>query len=100
MGIANKEDILFADYRILPYGNIVFKEETVKISKRLTDWFRTMGSLLSEDLENGNISGPIRHFCPDTTLPKNKLQMVKRNESCYSRRWTGHSDFRRVPVSP
>ena len=43
MGIANKEDILFADYRILPYGNIVFKEETVKISKRLTDWFRTNG---------------------------------------------------------
>ena len=93
MGIANKEDILFADYRILPYGNIVFKEETVKISKRLTDWFRTMGSLLSEDLENGNISGPIRHFCPDTTLPKNSSQMGKKNESSYFSRRMGNEDL-------
>lgn len=43
MKIADKEDILFTDYRILPYGNIIFKKDTVKTSKRLTDWLRTNG---------------------------------------------------------
>lgn len=43
MGIAQKEDILFMDCRVVPYGNIIFKKGTVKTAEYLTDWLRKNG---------------------------------------------------------
>ncbi|MCI9008968.1 MAG: hypothetical protein HFI13_12760 [Lachnospiraceae bacterium] len=43
MGIAEKEDILFMDCRVVPYGNIIFKKGTVKTAEYLTGWLRKSG---------------------------------------------------------
>lgn len=43
MGLAEQQDILFVDYRVLPYGNVIFKMGTEKIALELTEWFQNVG---------------------------------------------------------
>lgn len=43
LGIAQKEDILFSDYRILPYGNVVMLKETEKHLPSVREYVENSG---------------------------------------------------------
>lgn len=43
MKIANKEDILITDYRIVPYANVIFDKEMIKIRKLIIDYLQNIG---------------------------------------------------------
>ncbi len=42
MGVANKEDILFTDYRILPFGNVVLKNGDEEYAKSIVSWLNSI----------------------------------------------------------
>lgn len=43
IGICREEQVLFSDYRILPYGNVVFKRKTKETAENLVRAFRKQG---------------------------------------------------------
>jgi len=43
MGLATAQEILFSDYRILKYGNVIFKKGTEEKAQELTNYYRDKG---------------------------------------------------------
>ena len=43
LGIAQKENVLFADFRIMPYGNVTLLRSTEEDLADITDWVRSQG---------------------------------------------------------
>lgn len=43
MGIADRRDVLFADYRLLPYGNVVCLKQTERDLPEIISWLRGAG---------------------------------------------------------
>lgn len=43
LGIAMKEDVIFTDYRIVEYGNIIFGKGTEEIAHDLNEWLKEKG---------------------------------------------------------
>lgn len=43
LGIAEKQDILFMDYRVVKYGNVIFKKGTEKIVGEMIRWLQGNG---------------------------------------------------------
>lgn len=45
MGICRREDVLFTDYRIMPYGNVTLLKTTERDVPVITEWIRSKGIL-------------------------------------------------------
>lgn len=43
IGICEEREILFSDYRILPYGNVIFKNSTLEKTKQAVQWLKEKG---------------------------------------------------------
>ncbi len=43
MGIACADDILFTDYRVIPYGNVICLKQTEKDLPEIADWLKSIG---------------------------------------------------------
>ena len=42
-GIAKEEDIIMSDFRILEYGNVIFKKDTAQNVRKVLDWLENCG---------------------------------------------------------
>lgn len=43
LGIAKRNDVLFTDYRIMPYGNVILLKSTEKDLPVITEWVKSQG---------------------------------------------------------
>ena len=43
LGIATRKDVLFTDYRIMPYGNVTLLRTTEQNVPLITDWVKSQG---------------------------------------------------------
>lgn len=43
LGIAKRSDVLFTDYRIMPYGNVILLKSTEKNTPVITNWVKSQG---------------------------------------------------------
>ena len=43
MGIAKRSDVLFTDYRIMPYGNVTLLKSTEQSLPEITEWVKSQG---------------------------------------------------------